>query len=634
MAEKYEIVMVNDALAIRQSMDDLVVYAQRTAVKISSSITKAAEVSLADEMNKIAKSTVALFDLIPKEIQNKIPGITSAIEKIDLASKIQKESKSIISSLGNISDGMNSYKDATKVASAAQGGLNFFKMADGISLAISAVVTLTTWLYELSKTENAQVKVIKDKNEAYKTSLEIAKEHNKETDNSIKSSLVQTELARNYMEKLGTTLDENGNVKNQEEAAYYAQRVNEILGTSITLVDGQLSGYQEVSNQLDVIINKKKAMAIMDAKEADYVEFQLEKNNMLTKILEEQNKLDLYKEIQTLSKSMNTKDTNKARDLAKENNIDYIQIDQLTSELETGLNLLKEHYNEIEKSSNTFLAAETAYITGDMEKLEEYLSTGFTVKKFDPESMESQTKALEEQMNYYQELMDSFNSGTEEEKEKNKDFGIDLEKALDEATKQYEAVKEAEQSRNEQDVEDKLVQGELEGEALKTGMLSKVDEMCELQRSETEQSTKDTMAAINTIVSTTPVAGVEIPVTYVFTNTPNDASSSSGWNEEEHENGPFLQSTVFDTGLLDEYVPLDSLQNVTDLAYEGSQVIGGINHSVSRNMLSLRVPVVYKQSSETPVTVHQSNNFYQPIERPSDITRKIEQVNKSLLKRR
>lgn len=83
--------------------------------------------------------------------------------------------------------------------------------------------------------------------------------------------------------ELDGLIDKNGKVKKgyEERAQFIATTLNDSLGTEIKMTDGVISGYEEVSESIDKLIEKKKAQIIMDAREEEYTKAIKEQNNLI-----------------------------------------------------------------------------------------------------------------------------------------------------------------------------------------------------------------------------------------------------------------------------------------------------------------------------------------------------------------
>ena len=73
-------------------------------------------------------------------------------------------------------------------------------------------------------------------------------------------------------QKLQKMVDENGNIKAgyEEQVQEILNELNPALGTSLTIVEGQVKGYKDIADNIDLLIAKKKAELYLNALEDDY----------------------------------------------------------------------------------------------------------------------------------------------------------------------------------------------------------------------------------------------------------------------------------------------------------------------------------------------------------------------------
>lgn len=95
---------------------------------------------------------------------------------------------------------------------------------------------------------------------------------------------VQTQYAeyKTLWERLTEITDETGKVKEgyEEEAKALVEKLNPALGTEMEYVDGQITGYKDLADQIDIIIAKKQAEAILEATRDEYIAYLKEQKTL------------------------------------------------------------------------------------------------------------------------------------------------------------------------------------------------------------------------------------------------------------------------------------------------------------------------------------------------------------------
>lgn len=112
----------------------------------------------------------------------------------------------------------------------------------------------------------------------------------------INSAMSEVTLQENLWDKLQAIVDENGNVKEgyEQRAAILVNQLNPYLEKEIELTNGSIKNYQKMTDQIDKLIQKKKAEIYLKAEEEAYTEAirnQTTANENLVATEEELNKI-------------------------------------------------------------------------------------------------------------------------------------------------------------------------------------------------------------------------------------------------------------------------------------------------------------------------------------------------------
>lgn len=156
-----------------------------------------------------------------------------------------------------------------------------------LATAIAGVVTgLTAW--DLASDETYQkIKTEKEYAEAETQAVNQNKEAwddlNETKQNMINTGVTELEHYRSLYDELTGLVDANGKVEEKYEgrASFIVSTLKDALGLEIDLVDGVVKGYDDLTKSFDEVMEKKKAMIILEAQESTYKEAITEKANLL-----------------------------------------------------------------------------------------------------------------------------------------------------------------------------------------------------------------------------------------------------------------------------------------------------------------------------------------------------------------
>ena len=91
-------------------------------------------------------------------------------------------------------------------------------------------------------------------------------------DKQTTSELTQVEYTQLLVNELEGLVDENGKVKDgyEDRASFILNELNKAYGTEYKAVDGIISNYQELKDEINSLIEKKKAQILLEANEEKY----------------------------------------------------------------------------------------------------------------------------------------------------------------------------------------------------------------------------------------------------------------------------------------------------------------------------------------------------------------------------
>lgn len=204
------------------------------------------------------------------------------------------EFKGVSKVVGNIYDGTQDLGTSIlKLTGYVAAAGIAFKVAFGVSspvaIGISAIIGLMGALTTIvEKEEEAERKAFENKIENLtkldesqqkvydniKKTKEEYEEVSEAADKQAESIEKQYEPLELYKEQLDEIVDSNGNIKSgyEDQAQAIIDQLNPALGLNAEIVDGQIQGYKELSENIDETIARKKAEAMLEAYQDEWVE--------------------------------------------------------------------------------------------------------------------------------------------------------------------------------------------------------------------------------------------------------------------------------------------------------------------------------------------------------------------------
>ncbi len=182
---------------------------------------------------------------------------------------------------------------AIKSAKDAMLLLNMAMNANPIGIVVAAVAALATGLIFLANAQSEEEKAAEDFAKSMADSRKEMEDFNKSIDDSMNADLSQIENVQKLKDELLTLADANGQVeeKNKSRASFILTELNKSLGTEYTMTGNIISNYKELQNNIDTLIEKKKAEIVLQAEEEKYKNAIKNRTQATEDLREAQNKL-------------------------------------------------------------------------------------------------------------------------------------------------------------------------------------------------------------------------------------------------------------------------------------------------------------------------------------------------------
>lgn len=187
-----------------------------------------------------------------------------------------------------------------KLATAAQMAWNAIMAANPIGLVITAVGALAAGLGIYALTTDDATESTEELAQKHRENIEASQEAIKAIEDeaaarqkNIDASTAEIDNAEALWGELSKIVDENGKIKSgyEERAQYITGELADALGIEISLVDGQITNYQELKGSIYDVIAAKKAEAALSTMESDYNDAKQEQAEITAKLATEYDKL-------------------------------------------------------------------------------------------------------------------------------------------------------------------------------------------------------------------------------------------------------------------------------------------------------------------------------------------------------
>lgn len=180
------------------------------------------------------------------------------------------------------------------IAKVAADAFKVALLTNPVSLTLIAVASLVTAMFNLSSATDVQTEKTLSYAEASKKAAE---EHQKlidEANQTASKSSAEMDYYMSLAKELDNLVDANGQVldSNKERVNFITSTLSKVTGEEIKLVEDGIQNYSILKETIRGLIEQKKAKAILDAHENDYVDAIQKQEDAYSKLLKKQNELN------------------------------------------------------------------------------------------------------------------------------------------------------------------------------------------------------------------------------------------------------------------------------------------------------------------------------------------------------
>lgn len=319
--------------------------------------------------------------------------------------------------LGTVTKGLGTFSQAIAVAKAGTTSTNqsVNSLAKNIGflttptgLATTAIVALTAAYaanYIATVKEKSALGGLRQEVETQKETWEQLQETRNTT---LSSSLTEIETTQKLADELRKITDENGKVKQgyEDRANVILNQLNSALGTEYSLNGNIIAQYQELKNNIDEIIAKKKAEAVLNAYQEEY-STAIKEQAIATETL-----VGLKQKLAEAAEQMATGN-------AKERKEAQILYSSIAQQIGEQTQLISQYGKTIQDYDNL----QAASVSGNAQQIEEATQSIMTSYE---EVKQASQQTIEEQVNTQTEYMNLLKNSLQEAQKANDEYQANI----------------------------------------------------------------------------------------------------------------------------------------------------------------------------------------------------------------
>lgn len=237
-------------------------------------------------------------DLTDEEILNivKTVAMVAAIgPAVTAIGKLGTTTGTVITTIGNFSKAIGNVKNGITVAEGQVGTFTTIlsQMLSPVGLATTAIVALTAVTAIYAEKQAEEIYGLNGVSEAVDKQNESWNKLQKSREEQLESSAIEISRLESLKKELSEITDENGKVKAgyEDRAKVILNELNNALGTEYKLNENIIDSYQDVQNEIDNLIKKKKAEALLTAYADEYAEAMKEQAKAVENLVDLKNQL-------------------------------------------------------------------------------------------------------------------------------------------------------------------------------------------------------------------------------------------------------------------------------------------------------------------------------------------------------
>lgn len=312
-----------------------------------------------------------------------------------------------ISFAGKLVTGLKAMTTAQLANNAAVLANPYVLAAAAIAALVAGIAIWITKTDEKTKQMEEETEKIKEQTEAVQEEAKAYQDSVKAREDSIAKGIEELGYYQDLYSEMQGLVDQNGKVKEGYESrvAFITNQLSDALGTEIELVDGQIQNYAELTESFDKVMEKKRAMIILNQQEAAYSEALAKKTEEEKKAYEAQAQMiQAQNELTELQQQKEEAfwfwEKTKLQDQI---NLKKEQIDEYKTQYDTHQSTLESYLNTIGMYEQNYQLSHEGRYDEMMKTEQEYLVKQAEAGKI---SLENIQKLIDETSNRLQYLKD------------------------------------------------------------------------------------------------------------------------------------------------------------------------------------------------------------------------------------
>lgn len=319
------------------------------------------------------------LDYLSKNMDNVIGTVKKVGEAMKIALAVGTVTKFVSASVTGISSVVNTIKaakDAQLALNAAQKA-NLFGLLAG--LAVGAGIAIHDY-YEKVEASLEPVSLLSDetntlceKLQDQRTAWDDAKGS---VDKSIGNKNAEFSYYQDLKEELDNIVDSSGKIKSgyEDRAKFITEKLGDVTGTEIEIVDDTIQKYDELSQKLDEVLTKKKGEAYASIYADQFAEAVANKDSSLNDLMDAQRAYDSFR-VKAIYKDSGARNLRIAELENKYSNFEYISSDYMYGSPEwTDFENARNEWRQLKQEAEDENALKTALINAE-DLYSEYSTT-------------------------------------------------------------------------------------------------------------------------------------------------------------------------------------------------------------------------------------------------------------------
>lgn len=322
------------------------------------------------------------LDYLSKNMDN----VIGTVKKVGEAMKIALEVGAVTKFVSTSVTGISSVVNTIKAAKDAQLALNAAQKANLFGLLAGLAVGAATAIYDYYKKVEESLEPVSllsdetntlcEKLQDQRTAWDDAKGS---VDKSIGNKSAEFSYYQDLKKELDNIVDSSGKIKSgyEDRAKFITEKLGDVTGTEIEIVDDTIQKYDELSQKLDEVLTKKKGEAYASIYADQFSEAVANKDSSLNDLMDAQRAYDSFR-VNAIYSDSGARNLRIAELQKEYDNLAYLSPDPTDDlfggTLWTDFNNVKKELNQLKQEAEDENALKTALINAE-DLYSEYSTT-------------------------------------------------------------------------------------------------------------------------------------------------------------------------------------------------------------------------------------------------------------------